>query len=60
MICMDSNKTRLSVNDAVMHIDSNGGEWEGTVTDLMGDNKIKISCETGDIIVDAAMAFILP
>lgn len=60
MICIDSNGTKLSINDAVMYIDSNGGEWEGTVTDLMGDNKIKISCETGDIIVDAAMAFALP
>lgn len=60
MICVDSNGTKLSINDAVMYIDSNGGEWEGTVTDLMSDNKIKISCETGDIIVDAAMVFVLP
>lgn len=60
MICVDSNGTKLSVNDAVMYIDSNGGEWKGTVIELIDDNKIKISCETGDIIIDAAMVFVLP
>lgn len=57
MACKDSNGTELSVNDAVMYIDENGGEWEGMITELLADNKVKISCETGELIIDAAMTF---
>lgn len=60
MACKDSNGTELSVNDAVMYIDENGEEWEGMITELLADNKVKISCETGELIIDAAMTFQLP
>lgn len=60
MTCKDSNGTELAVNDAVMYIDENGGEWEGMITELLADNKVKISCETDELIVDAAMTFQLP
>ena len=59
-MCKDANNTVLSVGDAVMYIDNNGGEFEGTVTALLENNKIKINCETGLMIIDASMAFVLP
>ena len=60
IMCKDANNTVLSVGDAVMYIDNNGGEFEGTVTALLENNKIKIDCETGLMIIDASMAFVLP
>lgn len=60
MNCKDSNGTILSINDAVMYIDNDGREWEGTITNLLANNKIEMSCEVGDIIVDASMTFFLP
>lgn len=60
MTCKDSNGTELAVNDAVMYIDENGGEWEGMIVELLANNKVKISCETGELIIDAAMTFQLP
>lgn len=60
IMCKDSNNTVLSVGDAVMYIDNNGREFEGTIIALLKNNKIKIDCETGPMIVDAAYAFILP
>lgn len=59
-MCKDANNTVLSVGDAVMYIDNNGGEFEGTVTALLENNKIKIDCETGLMSIDASMAFVLP
>ena len=59
-MCKDANNTVLSVGDAVMYIDNNGGEFEGTIIALLENNKIKIDCETGLMIVDEALAFILP
>ena len=60
MNCKDSNGTNLSINDAIMYIDNNGREWEGTITNLLATNKIEISCEVGNIIVDASTTFFLP
>lgn len=60
MTCKDSNGTELSVNDAVMYIDCEGNEFEGMVTELLDYNKIKIDCEDGELIVNAAMTFRLP
>ena len=59
-MCKDANNTVLSVGDAVMYIDNNDGEFEGTVTALLENNKIKIDCETGLMIIDASKAFVLP
>ena len=59
-MCKDANNTVLSVGNAVMYIDNNGGEFEGTVTALLENNKIKIDCETGLMIIDASMTFVLP
>ena len=60
MTCKDSNGTELLVSDAVMYIDCKGNEIEGMVTELLDGNKIKIDCEDGEIIIDAAMTFQLP
>lgn len=60
MSCKDANNTALSVGNAVMYIDHNGGEFEGTVTALLENNKIRIDCETGSMTVDASMTFVLP
>lgn len=45
--------TELHINDKVAYTDANGGLFEGIITDILKDNRIKIMCETGDMIVDA-------
>lgn len=56
----DYNETELQINDAVMYIDNNGGEFEGVIKRILDNNKIEI--ETDDIgfmIVDASLTFVL-
>ena len=60
MNCKDSNGTNLSIYDAIMYIDNKGNEYEGIITKLLTNNKIEISCEVGNIIVDASTTFFLP
>ena len=60
MNCKDSNGTNLSINDAIMYIDNKGNEYEGIITKLLTNNKIEVSCEVGNIIVDASTTFFLP